>query len=391
MKHTMNKNRACRAVAAALLAILLAACQDRDAASKAESRAEAGTGEKGGEKGLTLTPQEQQQAGLKVESIAPRSYPDFVSVTATIRPNADRIAQIAPRVEARIARVMVDLGDKVRAGQPLAALDSVEIGQAQASLLQAQSAHRVAQADYERAQSLAAQEIIPQKDLLRARGDLEKSGAEVRAAQMKLQLLGAGPARSGSPTLVLTAPFAGSVIQKRATVGELASPSQPAFTVADLSRVWVEANLTEDVLSKVRTGAVAEVTVGAYPGERFAGRVTYIGGVLEKESRTVPARIEVANADGRLKPEMFANATISTSDQRQLLTLPDEAVVLMQGQPTVFVAEGAGFAQRPVELDGRVGGRTVVKSGLKAGDRVVAAGAYALKARVLKSQIGDTH
>lgn len=345
------------------------------------------------EKGLKLTPEDQQLAGIKLEGVTLRAYEDAVSVTATIRPNQDRIARIAPRVEGRIVRVTANLGDTVRAGQPLAVMDSVAIGEAQSSLLQAQSAQRVAQADFKRAESLSAEEIIPQRDLLRARGELEKANVELRAAQDKLRLLGGSASVGGraESTFTLTAPFAGTVIQKNATVGELGTPSEALFTVADLSTVWIEANLTEDLLPKVKTGAAATVTVAAYPGERFSGRVAYVANVLDKDSRTIAARIEVANKDGRLKPEMFANATIATGSQKQAISVPDEAILLLQGQPTVFVAEHGGFEPRAVEAGDKLSGRTVITSGLKADEQVVAAGAYALKARLLKSQIGDAH
>lgn len=372
--------------------MIVTGCGDKvrqDEAAKPEAKTEVSHEEKG----LKLTPEDQQRAGIKTEALASKLAEDSVSVTATIKPNQDRVAQIAPRVEGRIVRVMANLGDRTRAGQTLATMDSPAIGEAQSTLLQAQSAQRVAQADFKRAESLVADEIIPQRDFLKARGELEKANAEVRARSDKLRLLGgsAGTAGRAESTFGLMAPFAGTVIQKKATVGELASPATPVFTIADLSRVWVEANLSEDLLAKVRPGAAATVTVGAYPGERFAGRVTYMASVLDKDSRTVGARIEVFNPDGKLKPEMFANATIITGGQRQLMTVPDEAVLLLQGQPSVFVAANGAFEARAIESDGKLSGRTVIKSGIKPGEQVVTSGAYALKARLLKSQIGDSH
>lgn len=194
----------------------------------------------------------------------------------------------------------------------------------------------------------------------------------------------------------LTAPFAGIVIEKKATVGALSSPNEPLFTLADLSTVWIEASLGEAQIGKVRQGAKAIVTVGAYPGERFSGRVTYIANLLDKDTRTAAARIEVDNKDGRLKPEMFATATIDVGGANakapaEVLTVPDEAIVLMQGQPTVFVFEHGGYEQRAIEPGEKLSGRTVIKSGVEAGEQAVSRGAYALKARVLKSQISDEH
>lgn len=379
---------------AAVLALLFAlgGCGEKSA-KQAEPLAQA-KGEAGHEeKGLKLTPEEQERAGIKLEEAASRVIEATVSVTATVRPNQDLVAKIAPRVEGRIVRVMAKLGDVVRAGQTLAVMDSFAIGEAQSALLRAQSSHRVAQADFNRAESLSAEEIIPQRDLLRARGELEKASAELRAAQDKLRLLGGSVGTGGraESTFPLTAPFAGTVVQKKATVGELGSPSEAVFTIADLSKVWVEANLTEDLLAKVKMGAAATITVGAYPGERFAGRVAYLASALDKDTRTTAARIEVMNKDGRLKPEMFANATIATGGKSEAISVPSDAILLLQGQPTVFVAEHGGFEARAVETGEKLPGRTVIKSGLKAGEQVVAAGAYALKARLLKSRIGDAY
>jgi cobalt-zinc-cadmium efflux system membrane fusion protein len=374
------------------MSLALGGCGDKsvkgDEPAKKEAKGEASKEEKG----LKLSAEEQERAGIKLEEINPRILEDSINVTATIRPNQDRIAKIAPRVEGRIVSVSANLGDTVRAGQSLAVMDSLAIGEAQSTLLRSQSSERVAQADFKRAQSLSAEEIIPQKELLRARGELERASAESRAARDRLRLLGGSASASGQAqsTFTLVAPFAGTVIQKKATIGELGSPADAVFTIADLSTVWIEANLTDQLLSKVSKGAAATVTVGAYPSERFAGRVAYIANVLDKESRTVGARIEVGNKDGRLKPEMFANATIATGSKKEVISVPDEAISLLQGQPTIFVTENGGFEPRAVEIGDKVAGRTLIKSGVKAGDQIVAAGAYALKARLLKSQIGGS-
>lgn len=373
-----------------VLAVFLALGGCGEKAAKGEEPAKQEAKE---EKGQKLTAEEQALAGIKFEEVSSRTFEDSVSVTATIRPNQDRIAKIAPRVEGRIVSVSANLGDNVRAGQSLAIMDSLAIGEAQSALLRAQSSERVAQADFKRAESLSAEEIIPQKELLRSRGELERASAESRAASDRLRLLGGSASASGraQSTFALTAPFAGTVIQKKATIGELGSPAEAVFTIADLSKVWIEANLTDDLLSKVKTGAAATVTVGAYPGERFSGRVAYIANVLDKDSRTIAARIEVPNKDGRLKPEMFATANIATGGQLEAISVPDGAILLLQGQPTVFVSEGGSFQPRAIETGEKISGRTVIKSGLKPKEQVVAAGAYALKARMLKSQIGDAH
>lgn len=382
------------------MALALAACgkggAKDDHASEGGKHAEHAGEKKGGghSEELTLTTEEAERAGVKVEELKLQAIGDVVVVTATIQPDADKVAHVAPRIEGRITSAPAKLGDRVRAGQALATLDSVDVGEAHAAWVQAQSELRIAEADFKRAESLNAEEIIARKDFLRAQSDRDKAAAALRAAADKLRLLGGTPNAGGGNVsgFAVTAPFAGTVIEKKATLGELGRPGDSLFTIADLSRVWIQADLPEAAMARVRAGANAKVSVPAYPGETFSGRVDHLGAMLNKETRTVAARIVVPNADERLKPEMFATATIEVAgDRRELLSLPDAAIVLMQGQPTVFVYEQGAYEMRAVEPGERSGGRTVVKSGLKPGEQVVTAGAYALKARKLKSQLGHGH
>lgn len=351
-------------------------------------------GHKEGPDELTLTSDEAKKAGIQTQAVQAQAVADTIEATATIQANQERIAFVAPRVEARVRSVAVKLGDNVRAGQALATLDSLQVGEAYAAWVQAQSELRIAEADLKRVESLAADEIIPRKELLRAQAEREKAAAAVRNTTDRLQLLGAAPRAGATAVSLLTvvSPIAGTVIERKATLGGLASPSESLFTVADLSRVWIQAALPESALAKVRVGASARVTVPAYPQQVFQGRVSHIGAGVDKESRAVSARIEVGNPEGKLKPEMFANAVIETGgNARSGISLPDDAIVLMQGQPTVFVFDAGAYAQRVVQTGERSGGRTTIVAGLQPGEQVVTAGAYALKARKMKSSVGHGH
>jgi len=185
--------------------------------------------------------------------------------------------------------------------------------------------------------------------------------------------------------------LSGIVLEKTAIVGELATPEKALFTVSDLSNIWVEGNLADRQIGQVRVGAPAEVTVDAYPGETFRGKVTYLAGTLDPVTRTLLARVEIANRDLRLKPQMFARMTIVTGERSPRLTVPVSAVVLVQGEPAVFVADGNTFAPRPVERGETIGDRVVIARGLDVGDRIAIDNVFDLKARLLKSQIGDEH
>jgi cobalt-zinc-cadmium efflux system membrane fusion protein len=268
---------------AVALALGLVACSKesaKDAPAAQGAKADAHAGEKKGEgkdehaegaSELTLTSEEAERAGIKVEAMKAQALGETVVVTATIFPDQDRLVRVSPRIDGRILSAPAKLGDKVRAGQILATLDSVEVGETHAAWTQAQAELRIAEADFKRAESLNAEEIIPRKDFLRAQADRDKAVAALRAASDRLRLLGGAPGAAGNSVsgFAVTAPFAGTVIEKKVTLGELATPSEPMFTVADLSRVWIQAALPEAALSKVRVGASAKVTVPAYPGETF--------------------------------------------------------------------------------------------------------------------------
>lgn len=392
-------------LAGSLSAILLAGCGDKTKAPEKDAKQaektepvskegatsnEEKSGEKGAGKLLALSDEEAQKAGIKVQKLELQERAEQLIVTANIQANQDKLAHVGPRVPGRVVKVIANLGDKVKPGQALAILDSIELGEARSSYVQAASESAVTQAGFERAQRLHADNIIPEKDYLRARAEHGKAQASLRAASDKLRMMGVNPEKLSGSVFPLVAPFSGTIIEKKAVLGELASPDQSLFTVADLSVLWIEADLFEKDLGKVKIGAQASVTTSAYPSEVFKGRLTYISSTMNKETRTIKARVEVPNPDGRLKPEMFASAAINTKGtSAKALIVPGEAVLLMQGQATVFVAEKDGFEPRAVEVGGRVQGYAVLKSGVATGESVVVSGAYALKARLLKSQIGD--
>lgn len=382
----------------AALSMLSGCGQSTSAASSAEQQpasaqktGRASAGNETNTPDLKLGKEALQTAGVKVSVLQEQAISGQVVVTASIQANQDKLARVAARVPGRIAKVMANLGAGVKAGQALALIDSIEVGEAQSAYAQAASEQALAKANFDRAQKLYAEQIISQKDYLRARSDFEKAKAVLRAASEKRQALGIAGRNSAASSVAsvfaVSAPFAGTVIDKAAVLGELAQADKPLFTVADLSTVWIVANLYEKDLGKVRLGAPAAVSTTAYPDATFQGKVTYISSVMDKESRTAKAIIEVPNRDQRLKLDMFATAAIDTGGYGKALLLPEDAVVLVQGQPTVFVQVADGFDARAVELGDKLQGRVVVKAGIRPGEKVVTAGAFALKATMLKSQI----
>lgn len=344
---------------------------------------------------VKLSDGEAARAGVRTEALAEQQLADSVTLTATVEANRERIAHVAPRVPGRITAVSAKLGDVVKQGQTLAVLESIEVGEAYSAYAQALAEANVAKTAYERAERLHAEQIIAGKEYQKARADYEKTRAQVHAAGEKLKMLGVSPSAGakGAPvsSFPVTAPLGGTVIERKAVLGELAKPDESLFVVADLTKVWLEANVGEAELARVQVGARARARVAGSPDQVFEGRVNHVGAVMEKETRTAKAIIELPNPKGLLRPQMFASVAIDTGTSSKVLALPESAVTLVQGLPTVFVEEAGGFEARPVELAGRSTGKVIVRSGVQAGDLVVTEGVYALKARLLKSQIGAGH
>lgn len=380
-----RKTRAWRV--AMVCALIMTGCDKREPAATAHPDREL---EPAQESLIALDPHEARAAGIQVKTLEIQGENERITLIATIKANQDKLVRVAPRVAGRIVKVNANLGDRVRAKQELAFLDSIELGEANSAYLQAQSESALAKADLERAQRLLADSIVPRKDYLRARSDYEKARAALRAATIKLQMLGVDPGHAAGAGSVfpLLAPFAGTVIEKQAVLGQLAQPDQSLFTVADLSVLWIEADLFEKDLGKVAPGASASINVSAYPGESFEGRLTYISSTVDPQTRTVKARVEVPNLGARLKPGMFSSAR-TTGASVTALWVPEQALLLLQGQLTVFIAKQAGYEPRAVEIERRLNGLVAIKSGVLPGEAVVVAGAFALKARLLKSQIGE--
>lgn len=194
---------------------------------------------------LQLNAEESKAAGVRISMVSEGAVTEDVVLTATIQANQDKLARIAPRVSGRIVKVRARLGEQVRSGQALADIDSIEVGEAQAAYAQAFSDEGVSHAAFQRADKLNADQVIAQKDYLRAKSDWEKAKAALGAAAVRRNMLGLGPHSGNTSVFSVSAPFAGAIIDKVAVVGELAQPDKPLFTVADLSEVWIQANLLD--------------------------------------------------------------------------------------------------------------------------------------------------
>ena len=352
----------------------------------------------------------QQAADKAIETEVVTTAPISGVVTATgkILVPEDRTAVIGPVNEGRIVKLYAGQGSKVRKGQKLAELESADIDQAEADYLKAladsENAKRsaaaeikLAQQTYDRTKALYEKTVVPGKNLQSAEHDLEvaRATAENNAASTKATLIAArrhllilglneaaidalGTKPGLAATFSLNSPIDGTVIERDATIGATVGTDANVFKIIDTSRVWIDANVFEKDLPRVRNGQGVKVTTTAFPGTTFSGRVIFINSVVDPDSRTVKVRTEVPNPDGRLKPDMFCNVEIITDVKSMAVSIPQSAVLDDGGKKVVFVAEGNDYKERQVQIGIQNGDRVEVIDGLSAGDRVVTRGNYLL-------------
>lgn len=243
--------------------------------------------------------------------------------------------------------------------------------------------------------------LSAQNEYLLIRERVARSGDQDRqllaAAEQRLKILGLTDdeirklAETGTPYPLqhIHSPIAGTVIEHKLAAGDTVEPGQVLYVIAALDTVWAHIALTEAALGKARAGQPVTLTVEAYPGRTFSGTLLSLGAAVSEGTRTVRARALIRNAGGRLKPGMFARAEIRAGGGAAQLVVPDEALVLLKGEPTVFKVEGDALHPQRIEVGERRGGVTVVRGGVQAGDRIAVKGTYLLKSLLLKSEMGE--
>lgn len=308
--------------------------------------------------------------GIRVAAVGRESLADTVRAVATVAPDESRISHVHTRVAGWVEQLDVSTtGETVRPGQPLARIFSQE-------LLSSQT-------EYLAIRRTAAASAI--------------ASAAVDGGRRRLSVLGMTPAeieaieQAGEPRRLVTvvAPRGGVVVDRGVTVGAAVDPSTRLITIADLSRVWVFAELPEAVMPSVRVGAVATLDFPASGRPPFAARVDFVYPTLTERTRTLRVRLGVANRDGRLRPGLYGTASLASVGP-EVMTVPRDAVVDTGLQQHVFVVAGERFEPRPVTLGMQLADRVEVRSGLEAGERVVVAGVFLLDSESRLRATGGT-
>lgn len=362
---------------------------------------------------IEVSPEMQTAWGLRIGKVTREDLTGRTYVPGTISLNENRTAHVSSFVSGQIAALSADLGMAVRKGQPLLTVNSPEFAQVQADFLEARAKYNLGLADFRRAEALWQAKAIEEKEYLRRRAESEKLATEYGALGSRLHSFGLThediekliekcrlvetqeyKCELADPNLTIQAPLSGTIIFRDAVVGDPIEPKKILLTVSDLGTLWGHLDVPEKDIPLVGPESRVSIQSDLFPGRDFAAGISYISDIVDEKLRTLRVRVEVDNAAGLLKPNMYVRGIIehSASGWTGVISVPEEAVQTIEEEKVVFVREKEGvFTARHVRVGDRVGARRVILEGLAPGEMVVLEGAFTLKTELSKSAYGQGH
>ena len=323
-----------------------------------------------------------------------------ISVPGQIVPNQNRVAVVSPFIESSINEVFVNLGDKVESKELLACLTSPEIGMLRADYDKAKAELDITKQNFERQQKLFDEKIIPRKSYQEAKLEHKVAEVQYNYALKKLLAIGISNEEIDNPptghsdavgsTIHIFSPISGVVTSRNARTGQKVDSSSQLFEIMNLENVWLEADIFEKDLTKIRPGQTVKVKVSAYPDDVFTGEIFYIGSTLNPETKTIKILVEIDNTPEKLKPGMFAETNIVIGEKLSTLVVPKEAVLEDENLKIVFVREEEGYHRQVVTTGVESVEMIEILSGLTQGSTIVIRGNYQLKSK-LKNNALDPH
>jgi cobalt-zinc-cadmium efflux system membrane fusion protein len=357
--------------------------------------ATAGTSHEPGAGALTLPQHAAAADMLKTVKVERTPVIGDIRVVGSVSPAEDHFALVGPSVSGRIVRLHAGIGDHVRKGQMLGEVESVEAGQARGEYIAAKAAFAAAQANAVRERDLAERQISSSREREVADAQAVSQRSKMRAALAHLRALGFAPHEVSAleqegtegALIPLRASISGTIIKRTVTLGQSVERSTDAFTIADLSRLWVLLDIYEKDLARVHPGQRVNLRTDVSVGELFKGRVAYVDPVIDPETRTAHVRVEFENEQGKFRLNQLVTAriigdTVHAGDP--VLAVPNGALQRVDGTPIVFVKKTGGFEKRVVECGISGGDLIEVRSGLREGEEVAMGGAFLLKSELLR-------
>lgn len=339
------------------------------------------------QRGIALSEAQIRSSGIALDRAGPALIQERLHLPAQVKFDAERSVALAAPAAGIVEALRVSAGGAVRKGQVLAVVRSPDVAQWRAEAGMAQARLRLARSAYERERSLWEQGIAARQDFEAAQAALREAELALQASRQRLRALGVDGAGEVSGNVAIRAPFDGVVIDKPAVAGQAVDVRTALLTVADLSRIWVEAAVPADSLAGIAVGMPARVSITAQPAQ-LQGSVSFVGPVLGEETRMATARVALANPGLRLRPGMLASMDLLGPAARAPVTVASDAVQTIHEHHVVFVRTATGFRAQDVTVGRSDGKRTEIASGLAAGTPYAASGSFVLKAELGKSEAG---
>jgi membrane fusion protein, heavy metal efflux system len=351
--------------------------------------------------GIVLSPSSIMEIGLQTKMTALKSFTEFITVPAKVMMNQDNEAQVGSLVQGRVNKVFVQVGDYVQAGQALMLVEGLEIGVIKAGYLKAKANLDFVKADYERHKLLSEQNIGSKQMFYEAQAEYEKAAAEYNAEDKKIHSIGLDDEdvlngksshveEHTSGTLAVKSPIGGIVVERNVVIGQWVDGTTNAFKIINTASVWVDGQIYEKDMSRAteKTGAV--FTSSSYPDEKFTGRVSYVGQIVDEQSRTLTIRARFNNPNGKLKPNMFGELQIPAGINAKSILIPAESVIKIDNADYVFVQKNdSTFEKRAVVIGSTQNEMIQIRDGLLEQERVVVKGAFFLKSEMMKGEFGE--
>ena len=324
-------------------------------------------------------------AGIAVQPAEETPWVGGTEVVARIAWDATRVAQVSPLASGVVRTIHADVGAIVDEGTPLAALRSAVVGGDRSRLRAARKALDIARTERARKQALVEAGVTSQRDVLEAERAVAEAEARLGALRAEVGLVGGGT----GDTYTLTAPLAGTVTERFASVGQVVGPEEPLFEVVDASRMWAELDVPQQALAAVAVGQPVHVTLEALPDRRFDGVLEYLAPSVDPHTRTARARVALDNPDDVLRANLYGTATIVTDQAEAVVAVPTAAVQHAGDVDLVFVRRSADtFIARRVRVLARSGDRVRLSGPVRPGDPVATTGSFLLKTETLRDSIG---
>ena len=328
-----------------------------------------------------------QMSHIQIVSVVPSTLTRTLRLTGAVAYSGFATTPVITQVSGPVSRILVSPGQIVRTGQPLLYVASPDFSQLRATYMKASDAFKLADREYARSKDLYDHHAIAEKDLIAAESARNQAEADLQASEQALHVLGfKSPNQAvqtrGSPELPVLAPISGEVVERLVASGQvIQAGTTQAFTISNMSTVWVLANVYQQDLLYVRVGNPVTILTDTYPGTEFHGKISYMAAALDPTTRTLQARIDVKNPEERLKNNMYVIAQVQAGKVANAITVPNAAVLRnAENEPFVYTLAGQNqFAMRSVTIGQTSEQTTEITSGLAQGDRVVANGSLFLQ------------